>query len=69
LVSPGIAKASSINANMIPVLCRYHQDLVLMVFCLPGIVMVLILVIFAKPSMLSHYNTWHYDIQHNGTQA
>jgi len=52
MVSADIAKASSIAANMIPVSWRYHHDMVLTVFCLSGIVMVLILVIFAKPSML-----------------
>ena len=55
LVSPGIHKASSIAANMIPVLSRYHHDMVLMVFCLPGIITVPIMMIFAKPSMLCMY--------------
>ena len=53
LVSAGITKASSIAANMIPVSWRYRHDTVLTVFCLSGIVMVPILVIFTKPSTLS----------------
>ncbi len=53
LVSAGIAKASSIAANTIPVSWRYHHDTVLTVFCLSGIVTVPVLAIFTKPSTLS----------------
>ncbi len=53
LVSPGIAKPSSIATKMIPVLSRYRHNTVLMVFFLSGIITLLILVIFAKPSMLT----------------
>ncbi len=52
LVLPGINKASSITANMIPVSWRYCHDTVLMVFCPSGIIMVPILAIFTKPLML-----------------
>jgi hypothetical protein len=45
LVLPGISKASSIAANMIPVSSRYRHDMVLTVFC---IVTVPILVFFCK---------------------
>ncbi len=49
LVLPGINRASSITANMIPVSWRYRHDTVLTVFCLSGIITVPILAIFTKP--------------------
>jgi hypothetical protein len=48
LVSLGNDKTSSIIANMIPVSSWYHHDVVLVVFCLSGIIMVLILAIFTN---------------------
>jgi hypothetical protein len=63
LVSAGIAKASSIAANTIPVLWRYRHDTVLTVFCLSGIVTVPILAIFTKPLTLSHTKRYtFYDL-------
>jgi hypothetical protein len=50
LVSPGINKASSIAANMISVLQRYHLYRDLTVFWLSGLMMVPIQVILRKPS-------------------
>jgi hypothetical protein len=46
-------KASSIAANIIPLLQRYRHDTVLMIFCLAGIITVPILAIFTKPLMLT----------------
>jgi len=62
LVSAGIAKASSIAANTIPVSWRYRHDTVLTVFCLSGIVTVPILAIFTKPSTLTFYIQFHVEI-------
>jgi len=63
LVSAGIAKASSIAANTIPVSWRYRHDTVLTVFCLSGIVTVPILAIFTKPLTLSHTKRYtFYDL-------
>jgi len=42
VVSVGIDKTLSIAANMIPVLWKYNHNMVLTVFCLSGIVSVLI---------------------------
>jgi hypothetical protein len=53
LVLPGIDKASSMTAKKIPVLSRYHHDMVLTVFLPSGIIAVPIMVIFEKPSMLT----------------
>jgi hypothetical protein len=52
---PGINKASSIAANIIPVSTRYYHNTVLTVFGLSGIFTVPILAIFAKPLMLISY--------------
>ncbi len=44
---------SSIVTNMIPILSWYCHNMVLKVLCLSGIVTILILAIFRRPSMLS----------------
>ncbi len=62
LVLPGIDQASRITANMIQVLWRYQHNLVLMVFCLAGIVTLPILVIFTKPLMLTANMSCVFDL-------
>ncbi len=55
MVTVGISNTSSIIANMMLLLPRYHHNMVLTVLCLSGIVMVLILATFDAYNSILRY--------------